>query len=265
MIFAYCNQKGGVGKTTTVYHHARAAILAGMRVLVIDADPQGNITSSLTEDMQESDAGVADALSSRSDLTLADVLVPGIWDRLTVAPTVGDDLADVRNELAITAEPGRESRLRAQLEAIRGDYDLVLIDCAPSIDPLMINALTAAEAVVIVTESKLYSANGLAKLMTTVGQVREHYNPRLVVAGLVINAHEAHTLAGRHWAEVLTEAAEQAQLPILAPPVPKRQPIMDTTETARGLDEGDADSRELAEIYAAHLEQLMKGATHVEA
>ena len=73
MILAYCNQKGGVGKSTTVYHHARAAILAGQRVLVIDADPQGNITSVLTEDMQEGDVGVADALSSRSDDTLAEI------------------------------------------------------------------------------------------------------------------------------------------------------------------------------------------------
>ena len=121
MILAYCNQKGGVGKSTTVYHHARAAILAGLRVLVIDADPQGNITSVLTDDMQEGDVGVADALSSRSSDNLADVLVPGIWEGLTVAPTVGDNLADVRNELVISSEPGRESRLRAQLAAIQAD------------------------------------------------------------------------------------------------------------------------------------------------
>ena len=150
MILAYCNQKGGVGKSTTVYHHARAAILDGQRVLVIDADPQGNITSVLTEDMQEGDVGVADALSSRSSDTLADVLVPGIWEGLTVAPTVGDNLADVRNELVISSEPGRESRLRAQLAAIQTEYDLVLIDCGPAIDPLTISALTAADAVVIV-------------------------------------------------------------------------------------------------------------------
>ena len=76
MILAYCNQKGGVGKSTTVYHHARAAILAGLRVLVIDADPQGNITSVLTDDMQEGDVGVADALSSRSSDNLATCSCP---------------------------------------------------------------------------------------------------------------------------------------------------------------------------------------------
>lgn len=263
MILAYCNQKGGVGKSTTVYHHARAAILDGQRVLVIDADPQGNITSVLTEDMQEGDVGVADALSSRSEDTLADVLVPGIWEGLTVAPTVGDNLADVRNELVISSEPGRESRLRAQLAVIQAEYDLVLIDCGPAIDPLTISALTAAEAVVIVSQSKLWSVNGLAKLMTTVGQVREHYNPQLTVAGLVLNAHEAHTLAGGYWADELTAAAEAAQLPILTPPVPKRQAIADATETARGLDEGDAQARDLAAIYAAHIDQLMKGTAHV--
>lgn len=265
MIFAYCNQKGGVGKSTTVYHHVRAAILAGMNVLVIDADPQGNITSVLTEDMQESDAGIADALSNRSDLALADVLVPGIWDGLTVAPTVGDNLADVRNELIISAEPGRESRLRTQLETIQNDYDLVLIDCGPAIDPLTISALTAAEAVVIVSQSKLWSVNGLAKLMNTVNLVRKHYNSRLAIAGVVLNAHEAHTLAGNHWADELTTAAEQAHLPIFTPPVPKRQAIADATETARGLDEGDTQARDLATIYAAHLEQLTKGTTRANA
>ena len=191
------------------------------------------------------------------------MLVPGIWEGLTVAPTVGDNLADVRNELVISSEPGRESRLRAQLAAIQADYDLVLIDCGPAIDPLTISALTAADAVVIVSQSKLWSVNGLAKLMNTVSLVREHYNPQLTVAGLVLNAHEAHTLAGGHWADELTAAAEAAQLPILTPPVPKRQAIADATETARGLDEGDTQMRELAAIYAAHIDQLKKGTAHV--
>ena len=115
----------------------------------------------------------------------------------------------------------------------------------------------------IVSQSKLWSVNGLAKLMNTVSLVREHYNPQLTVAGLVLNAHEAHTLAGGHWADELTAAAEAAQLPILTPPVPKRQAIADATETARGLDEGDAQSRDLAVIYAAHIDQLMKGTAHV--
>jgi len=263
MILAYCNQKGGVGKSTTVYHHARAAILTGKRVLVIDADPQGNSTDVLTEDAQEGDAGLADALSKQSTDTLADVLVPGIWEGLTVVPTTGDNLADVRNELVISAEPGKEARLRKQLDAIKGDYDLVLIDCGPAIDPLTISALTAADAVVIVSQSKLWSVNGLAKLMNTVGLVREHYNPRLKVAGIVLNAHEAHTLGGGYWADELTAAAEAAQLTILTPSVPKRQAIADATETSSALDEGDAQARELAAIYAAHIDQLTKGTANV--
>lgn len=260
MILAFCNQKGGVGKSTTVYHLTRAAILAGKRVLVIDADPQGNITRALTEDVQEDDAVVADALSEHSTDTLADILVPGIWEGLTVAPTAGDKLSPVRDELVATPKPGREARLRSQLAASRDDYDLVLIDCGPALDTLTINALTAAEGVVIVTQSKQWSLDGLALLLNTIRDVRHYYNPQLAVAGLVVNLHEEHTSAGRHWAGELAAAAEANELRVLTPYVPKRQPINDAIDYGQGLDEADSKTRTLADIYAAHLAQLTEGA-----
>ncbi|MEV4962625.1 AAA family ATPase, partial [Microbacterium sp. LMB2-1.2] len=82
-----CNQKGGVGKSTTVFHLTRAAVLAGLRVLVVDSDPQGNITSVLTEDVGETEPGLADVLSEYTPDTIADVIVPGIWEGLDVVPT----------------------------------------------------------------------------------------------------------------------------------------------------------------------------------
>lgn len=253
-IIALCNQKGGVGKSTTAFQLARAAVLTGRRVLVVDADPQGNVTSVAAADVVEDDqVGLADALSARAPESLADVIVAGVWPGLDVAPTSGATLGLVRDELVV-AGAGREGRLRQALAQVAGDYDLVLIDCAPSLDQLTINALSAADAVVVVTHAKLFSANGLAQLLETVASVREHYNPGLAVAGIIVNQHEERTLSGQGWLAQLHEAATARALVVLKPPVPKRVVISDATEAARGLDQwGSAEATALAAIYAGYL------------
>ena len=206
-VFAITNQKGGVGKSTTTYHLARAAMLLGLKVLCVDIDPQGNLTSVLAPDIEEGDEGLADALSTRSEATLDDVIASTIWEGVDLLPTTGEALGVVRDELVI-AGAGRESRLRTALEETKANYDLVLIDCAPSLDQLTINGLTAADDVLIVTQSKLWSANGLARLLGTVDSVREHYNHDLTISGILINQHEEKTLSGAHWYGELAEAAE---------------------------------------------------------
>jgi chromosome partitioning protein len=256
-ILALCNQKGGVGKSTTTFHLARAAITAGQRVLMVDLDPQGNLTSvAAAEPVPEDQVGLADVLSSRAEETVRDVIVSGVWEGLDVLPTTGETLGFVRDELVV-AGAGREGRLREALAEVAGDYDLILIDCAPSLDQLTINGLTAADAAVVVTQSKLWSANGLAHLLTTIDNVRRYYNPELSVAGIIVNQHEEHTVAGRHWRQELQEAAAARSLTVLAPPVPKRAAIADATEAARGLDEwGTSEASSLAGIYADYLATL---------
>lgn len=256
-ILAFCNQKGGVGKSTTTFHLARAAVRKGRRVLVVDLDPQGNLTSvAAAEPVGDDQAGLADALSARASETIRDVIVPGIWPGLDVVPTSGETLGYVRDELVI-AGAGREGRLRDALTAVADDYDLILIDCAPSLDQLTINGLSAADGVVIVTQSKLWSANGLAHLLTTIDSVRQYYNPRLTVAGIVVNQHEEQTVGGRYWRDELTDAAAARSLTVLSPPIPKRAAIADATEAARGLDEwGTGDAAALSGIYDQYLTEL---------
>jgi chromosome partitioning protein len=251
-VYAVCNQKGGVGKTTTAFHLARAGVRAGRRVLLVDIDPQGNLTKLTTrQELPDTHVGVADVLSARARETLPDVLVEGVWDALTVAPTVGSTLELVRDELVV-AGAGREARLRTALAAVRGDFDLVLIDCPPSLDQLTINALTAADEVIVVTESRLLSTDGISKLQRTVETVRDHYNPGLRIVGAIVNKHEPHTIAGRQWLDQIA-----ANVPVIDPVVPKRTAISDAAEAATGLDEWPSRSGEaLAEIYDQHLRSI---------
>ena len=256
-IFALCNQKGGVGKSTTAFQFARAAVLAGRRVLAVDLDPQGNLTSNATaEPVEDDQAGLADALSSRASETIRDVIVAGVWPGLDVVPTSGVTLGAVRDELTI-AGAGREVRLREALAAVADDYDLILIDCAPSLDQLTINGLTAAQGVVIVTHSKKWSLDGLSQLLDTIESVRTYYNPTLRVAGIIVNQHEERTVGGQQWLDELHAAAEGRGLSLLTPPIPKRVVISDATEASRGLDEwGSAEATALGTLYADHLASI---------
>lgn len=259
MILTITNQKGGVGKSTSTFHFARAAFLMGLRVLCVDSDPQGNLTSSLAPQVTEDEAGLADALSNRSKLTLKDVIVPSIWEGVHVVPTVGDALGFVRDELVI-AGAGRESRLKEGLDAVKDAYDLVLIDSAPSLDQLTINGLVAGDSVLIVTQSKLWSANGLARLLKTISEVRTHYNKALTISGILINQHESNTSSGSHWLDELHAAGNSQGIAVLAPPIPKRVVISDAHESGSGLDEMPVQgAQELAELYAEHLTTLVKG------
>ncbi|MCM3662513.1 ParA family protein [Georgenia satyanarayanai] len=256
-VLAVCNQKGGVGKTTTTYHLARAGIRAGRWVLVVDLDPQGTLTTiTAREEVPEDSVSIADVLSARAKEPLAGVLVPGVWDGLDVAPTVGENLGVVRDELVV-AGAGREARLREALAPVAERYDLILIDCPPSLDQLTINALVAADGVLIVTQSKQASINGLVKLHETIEAVRRNYRPGLTIAGVLVNQHEQHTVSGQSWLEELRGA-----MAIIEPPVPKAVVLSDAAEASVGLDEyGSRGANRLAETfdnYLTHLEEAVR-------
>lgn len=251
-IFALSNQKGGVGKSTTTYNLARAAIVQGLRVLVVDADPQGNLTSITTAVPLAPDAlDLADVLTSRSDDQATDAIVPGLWPGLDVLPS-SDKLAQVRDEL-VTTGGGREARLRDALAPVVDAYDVVLIDCPPSLDLITLNALAAADRVVIVANASLFSADGIAKLRETIDTVNRYYNPSLTVAGVIVNQYESQTNHAQHWRGELGANIQ----PMLTPEIPKHTWIREASEGGVGLDElGTRAATRLAEVYSSYLDTI---------
>ncbi|WP_299306123.1 ParA family protein [uncultured Brachybacterium sp.] len=259
-IIAGCNQKGGVGKTTTMQHLGRVAVHRGLRVLLVDGDPQGNLTTTTTaEELPQDTAGLADALSSRTSDTIRDVIVAGVWDGLDVVPTIGanDVLRAVRNELD-AASVGRERRLSEALAPVLESYDLILIDCGPSLDILTINALTAAHAAIAITEPKLFGTHGLVQLLNTIREVGEYYNPSLYLAAVIVNRYQENTRSARTWKADLDANREALNLPILEPPMPYHVAISDAIEASKGLDEWPgAKARAAAKLYDNYLTTIL--------
>ena len=185
---ACANQKGGVGKTTTVVNLATSLATAGCRVLVVDLDPQGNATSGFGVDRTTLDGTVYHVVLGDRDL--ASVIVPSGIERLDLAPA-SVSLAGAEVELATTAQ--RERRVSRALEALADRYDYLLLDCPPSLGLLTVNALTAADAVLIPTQCEYYALEGLSQLIATLNLVRDNLNPSLAIEGVVLTMFDART------------------------------------------------------------------------
>ena len=173
--------KGGVGKTTTAVNLSAALAKAGQRVLVVDLDPQGNASSGLGYPRHDVTMGVYDVLMEFRDLE--SVLMPTAIDELHVIPATRDL---VGAEVELVDEPGRERRLRRVLNRVRGDYDWMVIDCPPSLGLLTINALAAADSVLIPLQAEYYAMEGLGELLRTQAAVKERINPDLKRSGILI-------------------------------------------------------------------------------
>jgi chromosome partitioning protein len=209
---ACANQKGGVGKTTTVVNLAAYLALAGDRVLVVDLDPQGNATSGLGIDRSATARSVYDAVVE--DAPLDDLVLPTAIDGLSIVPS-SISLAGAEVELTPLAQ--RERRLSHLLAPTVPGYDYVLLDCPPSLGLLTINALTAADSVLVPIQCEYYALEGLSQLIATINLVRDHLNPDLAIKGVVLTMYDGRTnLSSEVAAEVrhhLGEAVFDAVIP----------------------------------------------------
>ena len=185
-VVAVANQKGGVGKTTTAVNVAAAAAAAGVRTLLVDADAQANATSALGA--EPNGVFVYDALLGRA--RLADCIVASAWEHLHVAPS-SLDLAAA--EIVLAQQPQREYRLRAALWEAAPHYELVLIDCGPSLGLITLNALSAADAAVAPVQCEYLALEGLSALLETIRRVQQHLHPGLHLLGVVATMYDGRT------------------------------------------------------------------------
>ncbi|AFV89676.1 Cobyrinic acid ac-diamide synthase [Acidipropionibacterium acidipropionici ATCC 4875] len=220
MITAICNQKGGVGKTVTTTALAHALAHTSHSVLVIDTDPQGNSTAILEATGTEFNLNdlLAAAASGTVNATRQAITPAGeAWPGIDVIPA---DRALASRETDVSI--GREARLRACLAGVAGDYDHILIDCPPSLGMLTTNALTAADAAVIVTEAGETAADGVAEIVTTIAAVKTAYNPSLSLAGILINKFRHDRVERRDWRRKLSEYYGDL---VLTRPLPEKEAV----------------------------------------
>jgi chromosome partitioning protein len=246
-VIVIASQKGGVGKTTTTLNIAAARAELGDRVLVVDMDPQGALTTGMGVNPSQLTRTVYDALVTT--LPIADIVLapkPGIW----LAPAT-IDLAGA--EVELLSEIGREQILRGKLEPVRAHYDWIFIDCPPSLGLLTINALTAADGVLIPVQCQYLSFRGMQLLLKTIDKVKQRANPALTVIGLLPTIYDGRTVHGR---EVLEELRTTYPELVIDEPIRHRVALADAIVAGQSIIEYDGRSdaahayRRVAEVIA---------------
>ncbi|MGV8845434.1 ParA family protein [Tessaracoccus sp.] len=201
-IIAMCNQKGGVGKTTTTINLGAALVELGHKVLLVDFDPQGSLSVGLGVNPHTLGLSIYNLLLSREH-TPHEVIHPSSVEGMDILPS-NIDLSAA--EVQLVSEVAREQTLMRVLNKVRGDYDFILIDCAPSLGLLTINALTASDWVLMPLECEFFALRGIALLTDTIAKVSDRLNPDLKVLGILGTMYDSRTLHAREVLERVVQA-----------------------------------------------------------
>jgi len=200
-VIAMCNQKGGVGKTTTTINLGAALVETGRKVLLVDFDPQGSLTVGMGVNAYELEQSIYHVLMDR-ELGIKDIVMQTAVKGLDLVPS-NIDLSAA--EMRLVTEVGREQVLARVLKPILYDYDVVLIDCQPSLGLLTVNALTAADGVLVPLECEYFALRGVALLKDTIEKVRDRTNDDLQIIGLLGTMYDSRTLHGKEVLATLVE------------------------------------------------------------
>ena len=201
-VIAMCNQKGGVGKTTTTINLGAALAEYGRKVLLVDFDPQGSLSVGLGLNPHEMDQSIYNLLLEPG-VHLDDVVVPSGVEGMDLLPS-NIDLSAA--EVQLVHEVAREQTLQRVLKPAIEDYDFILIDCQPSLGLLTVNALTASDGVIVPLECEYFALRGVALLKNTIDKVQQRLNPKLTIDGVLGTMYDGRTLHGREVMERLVQA-----------------------------------------------------------
>ncbi|MDY6795615.1 MAG: AAA family ATPase [Actinomycetota bacterium] len=200
-VVSIANQKGGVGKSTTAINLGSYLAIEGKRVLVVDLDPQSNATSGLGVGQNEHEKHIYDVMVN--DTPMEEVIVPTPTEGMDLAPS---SLTLAGAEVELVSVFAREGRLKKGLEPVKERYDIVLVDCPPSLGLLTVNAMTAADEVLIPIQCEYYALEGLVLLLHTIERIKVHLNPEIKIGGIVLTMHDARTNISK---QVMEEVRKQ--------------------------------------------------------
>lgn len=249
-LYAIVNQKGGVGKTTTTINLGAYLALLGKKVLLVDLDPQANTTSCLGIDKQKVAASVYDILIE--DTRPEDTILVSPKLNLALIPA-SPELSGA--EVELVNELAREQRLKTRLAALLPAYDYILIDCPPSLSLLTVNALVAAEAVIIPVQCEYLALEGLGQLVQTINRVRSALNPSLTVRGVVMTMFDARTGLS---SQVVTEVRKHFPGRVFKSVIPRSVRLAEAPSHGVPISAFAASSTG-AQAYRALAEELLKG------